>query len=72
MSGIAAVVALAKSQTAVAKALGVSPQAVQQWVRQGFAPLERCQKLEELYGVPVLSLMSERNRAALRVAKNKI
>lgn len=36
----------------MAKDLGVSFQAVQQWVKQGYVPLTRVTEIEALYGVP--------------------
>ena len=45
--GIVKAVRLAGSQTALAKLIGVSPQAVQRWVEQGFAPARRCRLIEQ-------------------------
>lgn len=45
--GIEKAVRLAGSQTALAKLIGVSPQAVQKWVEQGFAPARRCRPIEQ-------------------------
>ncbi len=50
------------TQLEVAKAVGVSPQAVQKWVAQGFAPFSRCEQLESIYGVSALRLMSKKHR----------
>lgn len=36
----------------MAKDLGVSYQAVQQWAKQGYVPLIRVTEIETLYGVP--------------------
>lgn len=41
-------VRLAGSQTALAELFGVSPQAVQKWVAQGFAPGDRCREIESM------------------------
>ena len=56
-TGIAKAVRLAGSQTALAKGItqiaeakggsGVTPQAVQKWAAQGFAPPERCREIED-------------------------
>lgn len=45
-TGIEKAVRLAGSQTALATLAGVTPQAVQKWVAQGFVPGERCRNLE--------------------------
>ncbi|HYD58923.1 MAG TPA: YdaS family helix-turn-helix protein [Noviherbaspirillum sp.] len=45
-TGINRAVQLAGSQTALANRLGVTPQAVQKWVEQGYAPAERCRAIE--------------------------
>jgi DNA-binding transcriptional regulator YdaS (Cro superfamily) len=39
-------------QTALARVLGVKPQAVQRWSRLGYTPPDRALKIEELYGIP--------------------
>lgn len=56
-TGIAKAVRLAGSQTALANGIsqiaeakggkGVTPQAVQKWAAQGFAPPERCREIED-------------------------
>jgi DNA-binding transcriptional regulator YdaS (Cro superfamily) len=46
-TGIDKAVRLAGSQTALANLLGLSPQAVQKWVVQGFPPGRRCRKIED-------------------------
>jgi DNA-binding transcriptional regulator YdaS (Cro superfamily) len=48
-TGIKKAVRLAGNQTALAVPLGVTPQAVQKWVAQGFAPAERCREIERLF-----------------------
>lgn len=47
--------------TEVARSLGVSPQAVQAWAKQGWVPIKRCAEIERLYGVPAMFLMSKRH-----------
>lgn len=54
-TGIEKAVRLAKGQTVLAKALGVSPQAVQQWVANGEAPPDKCPKIERFLDRAVLS-----------------
>jgi DNA-binding transcriptional regulator YdaS (Cro superfamily) len=36
----------------IARDLGVTFQAVQQWVKQGYVPLTRVTEIESLYGIP--------------------
>lgn len=48
-------VRLAGGQTALAKALGVTPQAVQQWVDSGVVPADKCPRIEKLLNRAVLS-----------------
>lgn len=51
LSGIREAVAVATSQTALADALGVSKQTVQNWVRQGYVPLEYVKEIANSYEV---------------------
>jgi len=48
-TGIERVVRLAGSQTALARILRVTPQAVQKWVAQGFVTSEHCRTIESHY-----------------------
>lgn len=64
-SGILAAVAHAGSLSQLAKDLGVSFQAVQQWVAQGYVPTARIPEIESLYGVPRASLMNPKYTAIL-------
>lgn len=41
-NGIQKAVRAAGSQSALARMLGLTPQAVQKWVEQGYVPSERC------------------------------
>jgi DNA-binding transcriptional regulator YdaS (Cro superfamily) len=52
MSGIAEAIAIAGSISAVARTLGVSYQAVQQWALNGYVPIGRVAEIEATYGVP--------------------
>lgn len=45
-SGIAKAVRIAGSQTALAKMLGITPQAVQRWASEGVVPGNRCREVE--------------------------
>jgi len=45
-TGIAKAIRLAGSQTALGNMLGLTPQAIQKWASQGFAPGDRCREVE--------------------------
>jgi len=64
-SGILEAVVSAGSLSQLAKTLGVSFQAVQQWVAQGYVPTARIPEIESLYGVPRASLMNPKYTAIL-------
>lgn len=49
----------------LARDVGVTYQAVQQWHSQGYVPLTRVTELEALYGVPRNELMNPKYAAAL-------
>ena len=51
-TGIAAAVERAGTQAKLAQQLGVSQQAVSQWIDQGWVPLRRAGQIEERYKVP--------------------
>lgn len=53
-TGIEKAVRLAGSQTALAQRLGVTPQAVQKWVAQGFPPTDRCRDIEDSVDAQVI------------------
>lgn len=48
------------NQAALARSLGVTEQAVCQWVRQGWVPVRRAQEIEALTGVPRGALINPR------------
>lgn len=64
-SGILDAVVTAGSLTVLAKELGVSFQAVQQWVSQGFVPTARIPEIESLYGIPREDLLNPKYTAIL-------
>lgn len=64
-SGILEAVVSAGSLTKLAAELGVSFQAVQQWVSQGYVPMARIPEIESLYGVPRADLMNPKYAAIL-------
>ena len=49
LSGVTKLITLAKTQTALAKQLGVSQAAIQLWVANNFVPLKRIAQIIELY-----------------------
>lgn len=49
----------------IAKRVGVSTQAVQQWADQGYVPLNRIPEFESLYGIPRAELMNPKYAAVL-------
>lgn len=59
-SGIDRAVDAAGSVPALAKALGISHQAVYVWQRQGWCPQARALQIEKMYKIPRNSLLSPR------------
>lgn len=53
---------------AMARTLGVSPQAVREWVRSGCVPPARAKEIEMLYGIPRTELVSAKVRHAMGLA----
>lgn len=51
-TGILDAVIAADGVTQLARQLGVSYQAVQQWLKAGYVPLIRITEIEALYGIP--------------------
>lgn len=49
----------------LARALGVTPQAVREWVRSASVPPARAQEIEMLYGIPRADLVSAKVRSAM-------
>lgn len=64
-SGILDAVVRAGSLQNLSDKLGVSYQAVQQWLKIGYVPLGRIPEIESLYGVPRTDLMNPKYAAAL-------
>lgn len=52
-TGVDKAVRLAGNQTALARRLGLTPQAVQKWVDQGYVPSERCREVEDIFACAV-------------------
>lgn len=64
-TGILEVVVKAGDLQEPADTLGVSYQAVQQWLKVGYVPLARIPELESIYGVPRTELMNPKYAAVL-------
>lgn len=64
-TGILHTIVKAGGFSQLARQIGVSYQAVQQWHSQGYVPLTRVTELEALYGVPRTELMNPKYAAAL-------
>lgn len=64
-TGILDAVVCAGSLQNLASELGVTYQAVQQWLKIGYVPLARIPEIESLYGVPRADLMNPKYAAAL-------
>lgn len=64
-SGVLHAIVKAGGFSQMARDVGVSYQAVQQWSSQGFVPLTRVTEIEALYGVPRTELMNPKYAAAL-------
>ncbi|WP_198116905.1 Cro/CI family transcriptional regulator [Massilia rhizosphaerae] len=60
MSGIALAVKKAGTQEKLAKNLGVSQQAISQWIEQGWVPLRRAAQIEQCFSIPRTRLVDPR------------
>lgn len=65
MRGIDKAVELAGSQQELAKQLGVSQQAISEWVQRGYVPVGRVIEIEATYGVSRLELVDPQLRDLL-------
>jgi len=59
----------AGSQTKLAEALGVTQQTVQQSVKKGYFPVIHAVRIENLFGIDKVSLMSPKHQAAFAEGK---
>lgn len=57
MTGIDRAVEMADGAVPLAAKLGVTHQAVFQWIKRGWAPLQRAIQIEGIYGVPRRELL---------------
>ena len=57
-SGLLEALVAAGSQTNLAKAVGVTQQAVQQWVQRGYVPISKSRLVSMLYGIPSADLVN--------------
>ncbi len=65
MRGIDKAVELAGSQQELARQLGVSQQAISEWVQRGYVPVGRVIEIEATYGVSRLELVDPQLRDLL-------
>ncbi len=72
LNGIREAVALAGSQKKLAEALGVRPQSVQVWVKQGYVPNDRIKKLVDLYGIDAVRLCDPALVELLSIKNEKV
>lgn len=64
-SAVLTAIAKAGGPTAMAKALGVTPQAVWDWRAKGYVPLARAKEIEMQFGIPRGDLVSAKVRSNL-------
>lgn len=62
---VTAAAAKAGSIPALARELGVTPQAVREWIKLGYVPVQRAQQIEITYGIPRADLVSPKVRSAM-------
>lgn len=60
MTGIAMAVKQAGTQGKLAQKLGVSQQAVSQWIDQGWVPLRRAEQIEKCFAITRVQLVDPR------------
>jgi hypothetical protein len=64
-TGVLDAVVRAGSPQALADGVGVTYQAVQQWLKVGYVPFRRLPEVETVYGVPRVDLMNPKYVSAL-------
>lgn len=65
MSGIEDAIVAAGGRNPLAQQLGVTVQALCQWVQRGWVPAQRALEIERLYGVPRARLLKPELAALL-------
>lgn len=60
-SGVADAIRAAGGQGSLARKVGVSQQAVSQWVKRGWVPMEHIVEVERLFGVPRARLINPKH-----------
>lgn len=66
-SAVLLAITKAGGPTAMAKALGVTPQAVWDWRAKGYVPLARAKEIEMQFGIPRNDLVSPKVRSSMGV-----
>lgn len=56
------------SRIPLADKLGVSPQAVHEWLHRGWMPLDRAKQVSDWFGIPLRELVKDDIAAAMDVA----
>ena len=64
-SAVLKAITAAGGPTALGRALGVTPQAIQDWRRKGYVPPARAKEIEMQYGIPRNDLVSAKVRSNL-------
>ena len=70
MNPIERAIGRAGSRAVFADALGVTVQAVCQWVRRGWVPTARALEIEKLYAVPRADMMKPALRAIMEAPRS--
>jgi DNA-binding transcriptional regulator YdaS (Cro superfamily) len=65
-SGVMDAITAAGGQGSLARKVGVSQQAVSQWAKRGWVPLEHIVEVERLFGVPRDRLINPKHDPSIR------
>jgi DNA-binding transcriptional regulator YiaG len=66
-SAVLKAIAAAGGPTALARALGVTYQSIDDWRRKGYVPLARAKEIEMQFGIPRNDLVSPKMRSSMGV-----